>query len=426
MGSWRFFEKQTVCKIVVVFGVVFSPLSAFAALSIEAETLMRFYERDTLFEKDQEVLALYEYFQLDSGELDSDGFSVHGYGWGRSDLIDNGVFDKSETGELLYGYVQYKSSQRGYEASIGRQQVFTGIRTESLDGISLSGGIGAALKVEIYGGIPQSVETVNGRSGDSIYGGRLGYTLLSLYGLGVSYAKAENDSEIADESYGVDISLSIPLSITTAGYSIYNMETDDWKEHSYEAKLPLGSSGISLNPVYKTFNFDDYFDNDETTASPFRFLVGEDEKLTITGADIDLVFWELFDLALTYKHYDYDKLDETSDYYSARGVYNLMKNSQLGLEAGVMNGEQDENKYGLVRADLYLAGDIGFLSADFIYVSYKEKINDEDKSIFGSLSVGSSFMDDMLEVKLSGDASSDPYFDSDVRGLLSLTYTFEK
>jgi hypothetical protein len=105
--------------------------------------------------------------------------------------------------------------------------------------------------------------------------------------------------------------------------------------------------------------------------------------------------------------------------------------SQLGGELGAMNGDTPQNEYYLLRLFTYCdqvskSLPINFISSDLVYVDYDQPIYGEDSSLFISLGTGKTFMDNALELKLSADYSSDPYFDEDVRGMLTASYNFGK
>jgi hypothetical protein len=68
---------------------------------------------------------------------------------------------------------------------------------------------------------------------------------------------------------------------------------------------------------------------------------------------------------------------------------------------------------------------ISFISGDIIYGSYGQGFFGTSSSLFTSLGGGKQFLDNRLALKLSADYSSDPYFDSDLRGMLSLIYRYQ-
>jgi hypothetical protein len=91
-----------------------------------------------------------------------------------------------------------------------------------------------------------------------------------------------------------------------------------------------------------------------------------------------------------------------------------------------MNGDGSENRYFLGRTYVYKTLPPGFVTGDFVYAHYDEEILGRDYSVFFSLGAGRNFLDDALEVKLSGDFSSDPYFDTNLRGMLNVRYNFKQ
>jgi hypothetical protein len=130
------------------------------------------------------------------------------------------------------------------------------------------------------------------------------------------------------------------------------------------------------------------------------------------------------------KHYDYEVFGDSSRYSGAQATWSSGEgHSQIGGEFGYMKGNTAQNEYSLLRLFSYwdqLPGGcpIGFVSGDVVYVGYDQAIYGEDRSLFISLGVGKKFLDDTLELKLSGDYSNDPYFDEDLRGLLTASYRF--
>jgi hypothetical protein len=399
-----------------------SPVAA-ADVTIRSETMVRLFERDTSAGADQKVLPLYEYVQVDAGELEEKGFSFHAYGWGRYDLADNEYFSDQSQGEVLYGYVQYTQEEGSFAARLGRQYVFAGVANESVDGLSVSSDLGSLFSISAYGGLPVALEEVDGRDGDRIYGGRLAHHIGRLYELGISYKKVDNDGDSQEEVLGVDSSLSLGTYAYINGFSARNLDADQWQEHSYEARIPI--SNFSLRPYFQYFDYDAYFDTGANTGGPFRFLVGSGETVTNLGADVTWFATSALELGVRAKHSSYDKRDDDAWYYAGLATWHLDSPSRVGIEVGRMNGDTDDTAYTQMRGFFYYDMDPAFVSGDAVYVRYDEDIFGEDHSAFASLSAGMRFLDEKLEVSLSGDYSADPYFDEDLRGLLNIKYLFQ-
>jgi hypothetical protein len=406
------------------------PADSFGASTrIESDTIFRVFQRDTAAEDDAAVFPLYEYLQIDTGELEDYGLSFHLYGWGRADLADSEYFEDQTGGELLYGYLEYRREANQYGIRLGRQHVFEGVANETVDGLRLSGNLGDYFSLSVYGGQPVGLNSVQGSDGDSIFGGRLAHRNGSKYEIGVSYKASENDDETAEEMMGVDLALSLPENIRLSGYSSYNQESEGWAEQSWELRVPLGS--VTFKPYYQQFSYEDYFSTGANAVNPFLLLAQSAEELTAYGLD---ALWQ-YDRNWTFggklKQHEYDQADSAQT-YSVLAAWQGGDLSQYGAEIGrTAGGDTAGNEYNLVRVYGYsekMGGRIGvdFISADMLMAAYDEEIYGKDSSLFVSLGAGRRYMGDALAVKLSGDYSQDPYFDEDLRGTLTVSYNFAK
>jgi hypothetical protein len=393
------------------------PLEA-AQIEADSETIFRVFERD-----DDTVLPVYEYLRVAGGALDDKGFSVHAYGWGRYNFGDD-YYDDDAQGEVLYGYLEYTLPTLNFAARLGRQYVFEGVANESVDGLAVRGDAGPFFSASAYAGQPVSLEEVDGRDSDSIWGGRIGHHLGSLYEVGLSYKRLENDGDLAQESLGIDSSVQFSFPVSLRGYSVRNLDTDDWSEHSYEARVSVKS--LLLRPFFQRFDYDAFFDAGAKTPTVFRFLEGSGETVETYGADLTWFATANLDLELKAKKYAYDERDDDAWYWGGLATLRFSGLSQVGGEVGGMDGGTSDTQYILWRGFFYWDAKPAFLSGDVVWVSYDQDINGEDASTFVSLGAGERFLKDALEVRLSGDYSADPYFDEDVRGMLTVKYRFSR
>ena len=423
MRRTRAFHRAPVLCLAVSLSLVAIVPALAMDVEVRSETIVRFFERDTLAGGDQKVLPVYEYVQIAVGELEEKGLSFHAYGWGRTDLADNEYFDDRSQGEFLYGYIQYTREEANFAAQLGRQYVFAGVSNESVDGLSLSADLGSLFAFSAYGGQPVALEEVNGRDGDRIYGGRLGHHMGRLYGIGVSYKRVDNDGDNQEEVLGVDSSLNAGTFATLHGTSVRNLEEDQWQEHSYEARIPI--KRFLLQPYFQRFDYDAYFDTGVNTGSPFRFLADASETVTILGGDVTWNATSALELGARAKHFNYKERDENARYYAGLATWHLGSPSQVGGEVGRMNGDTDDTTYTQVRGFFYHDMAPGFVSGDAVYVHYDADILGEGRSAFASLSGGMRFLEETLEVSLSGDYSADPYFDRDLRAMINVKYLFQ-
>ncbi len=396
-------------------------------LSIQSETIVRGFERDTSSGSDEAVAPGYEYLQIDMGHLTEEGLSFHLYGWGRYDFADNDFYDDSSAGEILYGYLEYTKSVNNLNARLGRQYVFEGVANEAIDGLRFSTDLGNYIKTSLYAGQPVGLDSTNGRSSDSIYGGRIALHKGMLGELGFSYKNIENDSDNAGEMAGIDLSVSLPWGASLYGNSVRNMDTEGWAEHSYEVDFSLGD--FNFRPYYSMFKYEDYFDTGASSVNPFKFLATTGEEIDIVGLDATWLESEAWTFGGKLKYYDYDIAD-ANYYYSVLAAWHGGELTEIGGEIGYMDGDLDRQSYLLTRLYGYWDGLsealwVDFASGDIVYASYDQDIYGQDYSFFSSLGVGKTFMDGALSVKFSGDYSIDPYFDDDLRGMLNVTYKFD-
>lgn len=395
-----------------------------AEIRLRSDTLVRAMERDIGGVKDRAVVPGYEYLQIDAGQLSSAGVSFHSYGWGRFDFADNDFFEDRSDGELLYGYLRYADPANGLDIRAGRQYIAAGVGNDAIDGLSVGGVLGTWLVASAYGGQAVGFASTEGRNGDSIYGGRLGFRQ-SRYGeLAASYKILDNNDITAEETLGVDLAFFLPAGIDLLGFSSRNLDSKGWAEHAYELRIPV--KAVSFRPHFGQFDYEHYFGTGVNTVNPFRVLAINGEKLRVMGLDTSWRHSEALEFGLKLKGNDYDRKDASS-YASGLAVWHGDKLTQTGLEIGYMNGDLDRQKYLLARLHGYLDGlaGTGFVSGDVIWVCYDQPIHGEDNSLVVSLGAGRAFWDEALEIKLSGDYSRDPYFDSDVRGLLAVTFRYD-
>ncbi|MGE4578015.1 MAG: hypothetical protein AB7F21_00625 [Desulfuromonadales bacterium] len=395
---------------------------------VKSDTLMRVYQRDTLTATDVSVLPLYEYLRADVEVAGVEELSFHLYGWGRADLGDGNYFEDDTEAKLLYGYVDYRRDTANLLVRVGRQYVFSGIANDSLDGALVRADLGPMASFSAYGGLPVALDSVNARSGDVLYGGRFSLHRGTLYDLGLSYKKSQNDSETFQERMGVDLALGLPAGVQFNGLSVLNIDSSGWAEHSYELRIPAGS--FSFRPYFQSFVYEDYFGTSASGVSLFNALAARgDANLSILGGDLNWYSGGRVSAGLKVKSISNDSNAEDAVYTG--GLLSLFGKgmNEVGAEFGYMDGDSDDNSYLLARAYFYLnrlprlaAG--AFLSGDMVYALYDEPIYNEDFSLFASLGLGMAILQDRLQIKLSGDYSQDPYFDKDMRGMLVVSYLF--
>jgi hypothetical protein len=428
MNRWRLtLLRFSVCATVTLLSLPAAAATAPAApLEIQSSTIFRLLQRDTLTSKDATVAPVYEYLQADYSQDKNKGLALHLYGWGRTDLAGSGFYRDDSTAELLYGYLEYALPASNLNLRLGRQQVVAGIANDSIDGLSLAAALSPDFSLSAYGGLPVAFGTVQGRSGDQIYGGRLSHHRGSAYDLGLSYQQLSNDGDKQDEQLGIDTAFALPAGVSLAGRSSYNLESDGWGEHFYEISAALGA--FSFRPFFEKYDYRDYFASGDRTPNPFAILTRSNEGLTTYGTDILWKKLTNWDIGAKVKHFTYQVNDDTATYYAGLLTWHGQELTQMGGELGSMQGDAAQDRYLLSRLFFYWDRPTGhpalFVSGDLLYARYDQAIFGKDSSFFASLGAGQRFLKDRLELKLSGDYSADPNFDSDLRGMLVLNYRF--
>ena len=409
-------------------------IEALYRVEVSSETIFRAFERNTdknTRDEDKKgdtlVVPGYQYLRLDLGALEQEGLSLHMFGWRRYDFNDSSFFEDNPDGQLLYGYLEYKRPQNGLNLTLGRQHIMAGIINNSIDGLGIKSALTPYFKLALYGGSPAELSSQNGRGGDSIWGGRVAGHRGSDYEIGLSYKNIRSDGENDEEKGAIDIFAGLPYDSSFSGFSSYNFDSRGWGEHSYEIRFHI--SDFSFRPFFQRFRYEDFFNTNDNSANPFRFLADTGEILAALGSDIVWQRFNQIDIGSKVNFYDYDKRDDNALYFEGNANWHLNEQTQIGGQFGRMNGDTDETRYLLTRAFFYgqlpfVFARAAFLTGDIIYVHYDEEIFGENSSFWVSLGCGWRFLKDSLQLKLSGDWSNDPFFDSNLRGLFKLQFDY--
>jgi hypothetical protein len=405
-----------------------APSALAGRISVKSQTTLRAFERqslerDTNQGEDALVLPLYQYLQLDCGDAEDGGWSFHMYGWGRTDLTDSAYFEDTMDGELLYGYLEYRRPYSALLLKLGRQHIFAGVTDQSVDGLQAAAGLGEIITATLFGGITSGSDD---SSADTTYGGRLVLHPMPRYELGLSYQSTDLEGD-PDNRAGLDLSFNWSDWLTLQGLSSFNLETEDWREHRYSALLRLKNA--VLEPSYHTFSYQDYFGTGKEQSNLFHFLADSEEQITIFGADLQWQGSGSVRLGGRYNRYSYDLRQESAEYYAALLSTDFSGGSQVGVEAGRMDGGTADNIYTLYRAYFYCIDPFGlsgpaFISGDGIYQAYDTPVFGEDSAVNFSLSAGIHLVNDSFVLQLTGLYSQDPYFEENVEGLVTLRYQY--
>ncbi len=400
------------------------PASA-ASVRITSETMARFYERDSATENDLLALPLYEYLSLAAEDPDKSGFSLHLAGWGRKNLGDDGIFTDNETGELLYGYLDWRI--KDFSARLGRQTIFSGPSSQEIDGGRLRYDLGR-FELTAFAGLPVSLEGEDSTSGDLAWGGAVAASPLASLRAVLSYREIRSNGQLDDEQAACDLTWDLPRGIMFNGRSAYNLKSHGFAEHDFLLSLPLEDKIVRAG--YQRISYEDFFSDGDRSATPFLYLKDSGDSLDVYRASFTRG-GETIEAGVSARYYDHADASRDAVYGGVLLSWHGDDLTQAGIEAGRMQSDDDRNCFTLARLFTYI--DLLpleilplFASGDVVYALYDENINGEDYSLFISLGAGGRFLDDSFEVKVSGDYSIDPYYSDDIKSMVIVTYRWQK
>jgi len=404
-----------------------------AEVSVDSDTIVRIEQRDVTGGSSEDLMPATQFLGLDAKKLWDGNLSLHLYGWGRADLADESYNNHKTAGNLTYGYLLYRFDKDAADIRAGRFFVREGIVNEQVDGLSARASLPYGFAISAFGGATVHTHDLHGENtdgkGDSIFGGRLSYKYQKFLELGVSgvyedSAPTLNNHVNGDNRrVGADIWLSPSRLIELVGHSSYNTEVDEIAEHRYLLNLrPLANLTISGEYNYQ---------KEQSLLYSWAMFSGAalpfDDKATNTGVTATYNLSKSAALSLDYKHYDREV--GNADRYGGDLKLSFLDNTLKGglgyhyLDAGAefaISGTAS-GSYQNLRA--YIMHDTkGYFAAlEGIGYFFKDKINDEDKAIQASMSLGYHLTPALA---LSGDISygQNPDYNDETKGLIRLTY----
>jgi hypothetical protein len=400
--------------LVIAFTVL-PALSRAVDLSGQSRTYLQARETSA----SQHYLPFYEY--LDFKAASPGGVSFHFGGWLRYDLDDESTPGSDKNSDLQYAYLSVRGSRADAMLNLGRVLVNEGVASEYVDGGYARASLRGGFDIAAFGGSP--VETdFDDRSGDSVYGGRLGHGIENVYRLGVSYLKEQNNDGDFREEDGIDLWFRPIAKTEILGTSFYNALTSNWMFHSYN--LILGPfAGFRLSGQGSYVSYRDYFTS--ATTSAFKFdptVIDPAERLTTAGGELSYSF-RAFTLSADYKKYQYDIAGDAA-YFGGAASYSSSLKGGIGASYHRMDGQTARLQYDEYRAYAFTSFGKFNLAADYLVVRYAEEINGTRNGSAAVLAAGYAVTN---RAKLGADIEygQNPFYDRDVRGLVKFVYSFD-
>jgi hypothetical protein len=387
-----------------------------AQVTLESRTYLPMYEDGN----SKKHVTPYEYLDVDAEDLGTPGLFVRVGGWGRVDLATES-YDKKSNSEFQYGFLGWRAPRSNAELRLGRIAVTAGAaRNEVFDGAQAGSDLPAGFDVLAYGGVPVETDT-GGRSGDSLYGGRLSQGVAGIYRLGVSYLKEKNDKATARDEAGLDVWVRPLLPLAISGSSLYNNDEKKFSRHAYSIGTEPLFHGLRLTARYSWTDYRTFFTGTEN--SPFVFpAVDPDERLRTLGGDVEIPIAAGFTLTGDYTNYDY-AIAATANRYGARLDWAGKAGTSAGIGYHRCQGDAAENRYDEYSA--FGSAHLGRVAVSGLLqeVRYGEEISGTRDAFTATLAADTS-LSPALSLGADVEYGSNPDFKSEVRGMLKLTWRY--
>lgn len=382
-------------------------------------------------------------------------WSLHLFGWGKTDLADQSSPGGKGEGDLTYGYLQYRAPKANAEVKVGRFSAFGAAGLEPVDGLSARADLRGGFTVAVFGGKPVTFDPEGAPKAAErtfIAGGRLAWRASRFGEIGVSYLQdgtAPNplaQPVLEDHSrklLGGDLRISPHASFEVSGRAIWNQKKSDLPADADKSSRLAGQDyamswkltrSIQLSGNYIERNFKDYYAG---TNLPTLFRQVETEKYKAHSGLLTFGIGSPFQVSA-----DYRKARREGNGDSTRsGVEVRILPEQVKLKGGLSYHRITASDVPLTggtvafyslshsEARLWLLHDGGgyYLSLDALSYTFDDKnapmLNGEPKSYLGVASLG---FRPGKGLTVSGDVSygMNPLYKKEVRGLLRLDFRF--
>ncbi|HEY5999138.1 MAG TPA: hypothetical protein VI078_07520 [bacterium] len=398
--------------------LLLTPLLSADEARAGTEGTSRTYLRSWESNDDERHAPLAEFLEFSSALGKGGAFSLNVGGWGRVDLGEETNGDTTR-GELQYGHLAWHGATGNRVARLGRLEVTGGVAlAERLDGLSFGGDLAGGLSAAAYVGVPVETDD-DGRDGDLIYGARIAHRRYGRWDVGASYLKERNDGADLREETGFDIFLRPFRMVTLDGRSAYSIDQSAWMEHHYRVSVvPLPA--LTLGGEYQDVDYKAFFRAADVTAFLPANLAGE-EGMRLAGVEASYAFTVGLTASVSWRDYAYDVAGDAQA--AGAGLRYASGSLGAGLSYNRVDGDSPNLRYREYRGyGTWRPGRFD-LALDLGSQHYDEAIDGEDVGTTGTVAVGFALRP---ALRLAADLSytADPYFSSDVRGMIKLVYGF--
>lgn len=378
------------------------------------------------------MFPLYEYLHLYATDVGSRGAtSLQLGGWGRVDLGDRSHEEELD-GDIQYGFLSYQANRNNLQVNAGRQFVAEGVATDRIDGLYMRTDMAAGFTGSLYVGSPVTTEPNRDDSrfwgGEAIYGGRVAHSIPSLYTIGLSALRNEENGDGLREEEGIDLWLRPLPMLDLAGRSSYNSLSSGWMEHAYTMTISAMDM-LRVSGTFQMVNYDDYFYHVTTTAlSIVDPAAGDDrlirpgEELYKYGGSVNVKLGNNIGITGEYLRFDYD-IAGSANYYGAMAGFATPNAFTAGLSYHRMDGSADRMSYHQMR--VWGSQQLGpvDVTLDFFDVYFDDEVNGRRNTYSLSAVAGYDFTPS-LRVAADAEYLRSIDFDHELRGLVKVSYAF--
>jgi len=429
--------------------------------SLYSTTIAQMWKQDAPgFDKSTFTPAT-QFLGIDVNGIGKENLSLHLFGWGRTDLGDASLPDgKKTSGELTYGFVQYRFQQANAEIKAGRFTVNQGVAIEQVDGVSARADLKGGFTISAFGGRPVLYKTRDAVTQkdydfqrDFIFGTRLGLRFPKFGEIGLSYLQdgtqaakdlpIPSDVDYTREQVGFDIHLVPHPAFDFSGRTVFDVadradlpgvgKPSKIAEHDYTLTVKAATA-VSITGNFTERNFQAFFAG---TNLPSLFRTVEKDKHRAYGASVNVNPGGPLEFVADYRHTTRESFGDSNRFggdvrwtlekqkiVSGFGYHRVTASDAKLVDAAFPS-------YSLTHSELraWVMAEKGKLSAslDGIYHRYDD---DKNPHLNGRTSifevVGSLGMQTTSNLRISGDLSyaANPLFKREVRGLLRAEYRF--
>ncbi len=412
-------------------------------LTAGGTTIMRLEQRDLSGTK-QNIMPLTQFLQVDATKLGYDRLSFHLSGWGRADAGDKSYNDNKLGGNLDAAYFRYWHPTANAEMKLGRMFVYESGAIEQIDGVAVRADLlpdYEGMVGTLFAGSPVRQGKGENVRGDTLIGGRLSYRLAGRLEIGGTFSQENGmlrtgaDANLKDyrRTFGADLWLQPFSSLELTGRTVFDTVNSGMAENNYRLAYRPNTK-LTVAGDYRQNNLKSYF-----SASNIRSLFNPDntEKMTRYGGSATYTFSPAIELTADAYLYNRDNRNGSSRFgiearstqmdgalIAGGGIHHLTAGTAKTAPA---TGQIDPPSYNEIRAfALYQKGHYT-LSGDAIANLYDADFNGNGKKSAYELQTSAGYQL-MPTLKVSVDLSyaDTPDVDGDVRGLLRLTFNFDK